>query len=53
MAVITGEANQGPQKTAWDEITGVASRFIAADRYLIAVRCGTAAYHIASSNIST
>jgi len=36
MAVITGQANEGRQKTAWDEITKVASRFIAADRYLIA-----------------
>jgi FMN-dependent NADH-azoreductase len=37
MAVITGQANEGRQKTAWDEITAVANRFIAADRYLIAV----------------
>ena len=36
MAVITGQPNTGRQKTAWDEITEVASRFIAADRYLIA-----------------
>jgi FMN-dependent NADH-azoreductase len=36
MAVITGQDLDGRQKTAWDEITGVANRFIAADRYLIA-----------------
>ena len=36
MAVITGQPNEGRQKTAWDEITAVAGRFIAADRYLIA-----------------
>lgn len=36
MAVIAGQANEGRQKTAWDEVTEVASRFIAADRYLIA-----------------
>ena len=37
MAVIAGETNEGRQKTAWDEITAVADRFISADRYLIAV----------------
>ncbi len=37
MAVITGQSNEGRQKTAWDEITAVANRFIAADRYLLAV----------------
>ena len=37
MAVITGESNEGQQKTAWDEITAYANRFIAADRYLLAV----------------
>jgi FMN-dependent NADH-azoreductase len=36
MAVITGQTPDGRQKTAWDEITAVASRFISADRYLIA-----------------
>jgi FMN-dependent NADH-azoreductase len=36
MAVIAGRTNEGRQKTAWDEITEVANRFIAADRYLIA-----------------
>jgi FMN-dependent NADH-azoreductase len=37
MAVIAGQNNEGRQKTAWDEIAAVASRFIAADRYLLAV----------------
>lgn len=37
MAVIAGQTNEGRRKSAWDEITAVASRFIAADRYLIAV----------------
>lgn len=37
MAVILGQAQDAPQKTAWDEITAVAERFIAADRYLISV----------------
>jgi FMN-dependent NADH-azoreductase len=37
MAVITGQINEGRQKTAWDEITAIANRFISADRYLLAV----------------
>ncbi|MGJ4941965.1 FMN-dependent NADH-azoreductase [Bradyrhizobium sp. HKCCYLS1011] len=37
MAVIAGQAHEGRQKTAWDEITAVAKRFVSADRYLIAV----------------
>jgi len=37
MAVLTGQTNEGRQKTAWDEITAIADRFIAADRYLLAV----------------
>jgi FMN-dependent NADH-azoreductase len=37
MAVIAGQSNEGRQKTAWDEIAAVANRFIAADRYLLAV----------------
>lgn len=37
MAVITGQANEGRQKTAWDEVVQVASRFASADRYLLAV----------------
>ena len=36
MAVLAGEGPTGAAKTAWDEITEVANRFIAADRYLIA-----------------
>jgi FMN-dependent NADH-azoreductase len=36
MAVITGQSHDGRQKTAWDEITAVANRFISADRYMIA-----------------
>ena len=37
MAVIAGQSHEGRQKTAWDEITAVANRFISADRYLLAV----------------
>jgi FMN-dependent NADH-azoreductase len=37
IAVLTGQTHQGRQKTAWDEITGIANRFIEADRYLMAV----------------
>ncbi|WP_428927119.1 FMN-dependent NADH-azoreductase [Marinibacterium sp. SX1] len=36
MTVITGQAHDAAQKTAWDEITEMAGRFIAADIYLIA-----------------
>lgn len=36
MNVITGQDNDAPQRTAWDEITSLASRFTAADIYLIA-----------------
>ncbi len=36
MTVIMGQTNDGAQKTAWDQITEIASRFIAANRYLIA-----------------
>jgi FMN-dependent NADH-azoreductase len=36
MAIITGQTHDGRQKTAWDEITATANRFIAADHYLIA-----------------
>lgn len=35
IAVLTGQTHDGRQKTAWDEITEVANRFISADRYLI------------------
>jgi FMN-dependent NADH-azoreductase len=37
ISALTGQAHEGRQKTAWDEITEIANRFIAADRYLIAV----------------
>jgi FMN-dependent NADH-azoreductase len=37
MAVLIGQSHEGRRKTAWDEITTVANRFIAADRYLFAV----------------
>lgn len=37
MAIITGQDHDGAQKTAWDEITAIAGRFISADIYLIAV----------------
>lgn len=37
MAVITGQEQVGPQKTAWDEIVAIASRFTAADHYVLAV----------------
>jgi FMN-dependent NADH-azoreductase len=37
MKVMTGQVPTGAEKPAWDEITAVANRFIAADRYLLAV----------------
>lgn len=37
MAVIAGREHDARQQTAWDEIVAVANRFIAADRYLLAV----------------
>lgn len=37
MTVILGQEHEGTQKTAWDEITEIANRFISADIYLIAV----------------
>ncbi|MGB0661167.1 MAG: FMN-dependent NADH-azoreductase [Mangrovicoccus sp.] len=36
MTVIMGQSHEGAQKTAWDEITEIANRFMAADIYLIA-----------------
>ncbi|MCI4661628.1 MAG: NAD(P)H-dependent oxidoreductase, partial [Neomegalonema sp.] len=36
MTVIMGQAHEGAQKTAWDQIEAIARRFIAADIYLIA-----------------
>jgi FMN-dependent NADH-azoreductase len=35
--VITGQAQSETQQTQWDEIVGIARRFIAADHYLFAV----------------
>jgi len=35
--VITGSAQSETQQTAWDQIVGIAQRFIAADHYLFAV----------------
>jgi FMN-dependent NADH-azoreductase len=37
LAVITGQTQTADQKTAWDQIVSIASRFIMADRYLFAV----------------
>lgn len=37
IAALTGQAHAGRQKTAWDEITEIAGRFVAADFYLMAV----------------
>ena len=37
LAVITGQDQSDGQKTAWDEITAIAQRFIAADTYVFAV----------------
>ncbi|MDC0660806.1 NAD(P)H-dependent oxidoreductase [Leisingera sp. SS27] len=36
MSVITGQDHDAAQRTAWDEITSMAERFISADIYLIA-----------------
>ena len=35
--VILGNDQNSIQQTAWDQIVGIASRFISADRYLFAV----------------
>ena len=37
MAIIAGQAQTDTQNTAWDRITEIAQRFIAADHYLFAV----------------
>ncbi|MBY0284814.1 MAG: NAD(P)H-dependent oxidoreductase [Sphingomonas sp.] len=37
LAIITGQDHNDGQKTAWDEITSIAQRFIAADTYVFAV----------------
>lgn len=35
--VILGQEQNAVQKTSWDQVVGIASRFIGADRYLFAV----------------
>lgn len=35
--VMTGQDHNGTQRTAWDQITEIANRFISADRYLFSV----------------
>lgn len=37
LAIIGGQEHDAAQKTAWDEITEIAQRFISADIYLLAV----------------
>ena len=37
IAVMQGKEHTAAEKTAWDQIVGIANRFIAADRYLLAV----------------
>ncbi len=37
MNILTGQDQTESQRSAWDEITAIANRFIAADRYLFAV----------------
>lgn len=37
MNIITGQPQDGAQKTAWDQIVEIAGRFSSADRYLFAV----------------
>jgi FMN-dependent NADH-azoreductase len=37
LTVFGGGANEGEQATRWDEIVGIAQRFIAADHYLFAI----------------
>jgi FMN-dependent NADH-azoreductase len=37
MNVIQGQEQNAAEKTAWNQITAIANRFIAADRYLFAV----------------
>jgi FMN-dependent NADH-azoreductase len=37
LTVFAGGANEGSQATLWEEITRIANRFIAADRYLFAI----------------
>lgn len=37
LSVLLGQEQNAVQKTIWDQITAIANRFIAADRYLFAV----------------
>ena len=37
MNVIVGQDQSAAEQTAWDQIVGIANRFISADRYLLAV----------------
>jgi len=37
VAVLLGQEHNAVQKTAWDQIAGIAARFAAADRYLFSV----------------
>lgn len=37
MSIVTGSPHDEVQKAAWDEISAIAARFAAADRYLLAV----------------
>lgn len=37
MNIISGQKQNAAQQTAWDQMVAVANRFIAADRYLLAV----------------
>lgn len=48
VAVLLGQEHNAVQKTAWDQIVGIASRFAAADRYLFSVRMwnGTIPYRL-------
>ena len=37
LAIITQQAHSQSQRTAWDEITAIANRFIASDHYVFAI----------------
>jgi FMN-dependent NADH-azoreductase len=37
MNLVTGQAQDAAQRSAWDQIVSIAQRFIAADRYVISV----------------
>ena len=46
--IMTGQAHDAGQKSAWDQIVGIANRFISADRYVLAVPMwnGGIPYHL-------